>query len=225
MIRRPPRSTLFPYTTLFRSLAPHRDALPGIAAGEQPVCFPDVFVLDRKGIGGRLPLPLGENERCRMAGLPPVPHGPLEPCEQILVHGVAEEQRVHIRAVGDVRTAGRRAVQQQGDEPTAQGGRDRVREVLHRELRHRQNLPPAPPPEKPPPPPNPPKPPLKPPPPPHPPPPPPPRPPPDLLNAKIHHRMRPRVTRISSTTTAITRPTGIGSWPVSSGGGGGGSPG
>src|SRR2546426_5613550 len=69
MIRRPPRSTLFPYTTLFRSLAPHRDALPGIAAGEQPVCFPDVFVLDRKGIGGRLPLPLGENERCRMAGL------------------------------------------------------------------------------------------------------------------------------------------------------------
>src|SRR3712207_9547938 len=27
MIRRPPRSTLFPYTTLFRSLFKHRDAL------------------------------------------------------------------------------------------------------------------------------------------------------------------------------------------------------
>src|SRR5260370_27071750 len=27
MIRRPPRSTLFPYTTLFRSLAARRDAL------------------------------------------------------------------------------------------------------------------------------------------------------------------------------------------------------
>src|SRR5438309_6043405 len=34
MIRRPPRSTLFPYTTLFRSLAPHEpnpDHLAGIA--------------------------------------------------------------------------------------------------------------------------------------------------------------------------------------------------
>src|SRR3989449_7335866 len=29
MIRRPPRSTLFPYTTLFRSLAPRRVAIPG----------------------------------------------------------------------------------------------------------------------------------------------------------------------------------------------------
>src|SRR2546430_17141898 len=28
MIRRPPRSTLFPYTTLFRSLGVHRDDLP-----------------------------------------------------------------------------------------------------------------------------------------------------------------------------------------------------
>src|SRR3712207_9462533 len=28
MIRRPPRSTLFPYTTLFRSLAPREDASP-----------------------------------------------------------------------------------------------------------------------------------------------------------------------------------------------------
>src|SRR3712207_7683540 len=28
MIRRPPRSTLFPYTTLFRSLRRHRDELP-----------------------------------------------------------------------------------------------------------------------------------------------------------------------------------------------------
>src|SRR5207247_776168 len=119
-----------------------------------------------------------------------------------------DEQCVHIRAVGDVRTTGRRAVEQQGDEPTAQGCRDLVREVLHRELRHHQSLPPAPPPEKPPPPPNPPKPPLKPPPPPQPPPPPlqPRPPPPNRLNAKIHHKMRPRVTIISSTTTAIPRP-------------------
>src|SRR2546422_4128548 len=33
MIRRPPRSTLFPYTTLFRSQARHRDAEP---EDEQP---------------------------------------------------------------------------------------------------------------------------------------------------------------------------------------------
>src|SRR2546422_2843137 len=38
MIRRPPRSTLFPYTTLFRSLVraseQHRDAAPGGVGGE-----------------------------------------------------------------------------------------------------------------------------------------------------------------------------------------------
>src|SRR5258706_4782977 len=43
MIRRPPRSTLFPYTTLFRS--PHRHAgpgpagLPAIAAGRRNVLW------------------------------------------------------------------------------------------------------------------------------------------------------------------------------------------
>src|SRR3712207_7321204 len=36
MIRRPPRSTLFPYTTLFRSRAQHAHAVlrPALAAGE-----------------------------------------------------------------------------------------------------------------------------------------------------------------------------------------------
>src|SRR3712207_9346732 len=34
MIRRPPRSTLFPYTTLFRSLLVHERPLPGHARGE-----------------------------------------------------------------------------------------------------------------------------------------------------------------------------------------------
>src|SRR5215813_15191317 len=33
MIRRPPRSTLFPYTTLFRSRPPHPSARPGAALG------------------------------------------------------------------------------------------------------------------------------------------------------------------------------------------------
>src|SRR5260221_4743369 len=54
MIRRPPRSTLFPYTTLFRSLdydlqaklAPH---YPGpMATGENLFSMQDARVLDRK---------------------------------------------------------------------------------------------------------------------------------------------------------------------------------
>src|SRR5258707_8767856 len=36
MIRRPPRSTLFPYTTLFRSLLAHSDALSQIAGLLRP---------------------------------------------------------------------------------------------------------------------------------------------------------------------------------------------
>src|SRR5690242_21455495 len=39
MIRRPPRSTLFPYTTLFRSGAPRRDSAP-IAPPTRPACAP-----------------------------------------------------------------------------------------------------------------------------------------------------------------------------------------
>src|SRR3712207_8113694 len=41
MIRRPPRSTLFPYTTLFRSkAAPHEDRRPGDRQRLQPVDEP-----------------------------------------------------------------------------------------------------------------------------------------------------------------------------------------
>src|SRR2546427_9109593 len=37
MIRRPPRSTLFPYTTLFRSSAPLEVLIAGAAGGVRPV--------------------------------------------------------------------------------------------------------------------------------------------------------------------------------------------
>src|SRR3712207_7413169 len=37
MIRRPPRSTLFPYTTLFRSRGRDRRPVPGRAQRQQPV--------------------------------------------------------------------------------------------------------------------------------------------------------------------------------------------
>src|SRR2546426_8036822 len=44
MIRRPPRSTLFPYTTLFRSLSAHPDGLHGDQRARVPLeprCPPD----------------------------------------------------------------------------------------------------------------------------------------------------------------------------------------
>src|SRR3712207_7515900 len=37
MIRRPPRSTLFPYTTLFRSQAGHRVVLVGVRVAHRPL--------------------------------------------------------------------------------------------------------------------------------------------------------------------------------------------
>src|SRR2546425_10775111 len=46
MIRRPPRSTLFPYTTLFRPLAPHAPCLPPQA---------DIDIRPRLGAEPRLP--------------------------------------------------------------------------------------------------------------------------------------------------------------------------
>src|SRR5258708_24180319 len=40
MIRRPPRSTLFPYTTLFRSDDPRARGLGGRSGGDQPMAMP-----------------------------------------------------------------------------------------------------------------------------------------------------------------------------------------
>src|SRR3712207_8781629 len=69
MIRRPPRSTLFPYTTLFRSLAAHhrRDPLPH---ARPPRCAPDLHLAEagpRAGLPGAVPLPrlLEEGDRGR----------------------------------------------------------------------------------------------------------------------------------------------------------------
>src|SRR4051812_49488795 len=48
MIRRPPRSTLFPYTTLFRSLLPSTHAPPGRQAPPTSGLEPDQPLRDRK---------------------------------------------------------------------------------------------------------------------------------------------------------------------------------
>src|SRR2546422_9689392 len=97
MIRRPPRSTLFPYTTLFRSLADNRpadralaDQLTGVVRFDAEEEFPAVYLqklgrggkglADRRGPAGAGP-DLGTGRR---VGLPPggvggFPRPPLPP--------------------------------------------------------------------------------------------------------------------------------------------------
>src|SRR3712207_7668945 len=68
MIRRPPRSTLFPYTTLFRSARVRQDGLDLVAAvfGEEPG-EPPVAPLDRPaGRHRRRLVDPGEGERRRV---------------------------------------------------------------------------------------------------------------------------------------------------------------
>src|ERR1051325_9099578 len=59
MIRRPPRSTLFPYTTLFRSLSDYPvtdDMIPKLKKGQQLV----VQAINMQGTPISLPLPLND---------------------------------------------------------------------------------------------------------------------------------------------------------------------
>src|SRR2546428_6722938 len=55
MIRRPPRSTLFPYTTLFRSGDAHRQSAEAPVGGEDAAADP-VGRLALQAVGRRLPL-------------------------------------------------------------------------------------------------------------------------------------------------------------------------
>src|SRR2546422_4312299 len=56
MIRRPPRSTLFPYTTLFRSLVDHR--------GRDPLALHDRVAYQRRARG---PTPKWADPKCPMS--------------------------------------------------------------------------------------------------------------------------------------------------------------
>src|SRR5438552_17739236 len=58
MIRRPPRSTLFPYTTLFRSIVRERAVAPFVAVGRNRAVYVEIVEQDpaprdRMGVGGR----------------------------------------------------------------------------------------------------------------------------------------------------------------------------
>src|SRR3712207_1545054 len=84
MIRRPPRSTLFPYTTLFRSAGDHRARGCGRAARRQ-ACPPGAVRGDRRGLDGGGPRRAGrrrgrrpgrEPDRRRAGGRRPVTAAP-----------------------------------------------------------------------------------------------------------------------------------------------------
>src|SRR2546429_6741820 len=64
MIRRPPRSTLFPYTTLFRSGFPAFDCLAAIH--EPDLCLAGCFVMPQN-IGGRITVEIaGDRKSTRL---------------------------------------------------------------------------------------------------------------------------------------------------------------
>src|SRR3712207_7031760 len=67
MIRRPPRSTLFPYTTLFRSRALHLDPRPGLVRAEDRPCPFRVHL----GPRDLPPLPLRPAHAAGLEGVPP----------------------------------------------------------------------------------------------------------------------------------------------------------
>src|SRR3712207_9435319 len=73
MIRRPPRSTLFPYTTLFRSL-PDRQALdPRVRVGRGPGGVPlavRLLALPPRARGGLLPGDAADDRRAGQPGRP-----------------------------------------------------------------------------------------------------------------------------------------------------------
>src|SRR5258707_7759093 len=72
MIRQPPRSTLFPYTTLFRSPARERPVRVGLGddvAGHQPAAQRHDEVEGDGGEGGRLEIDVGGRPEHAVAGL------------------------------------------------------------------------------------------------------------------------------------------------------------
>src|SRR5256884_9519915 len=77
MIRRPPRSTLFPYTTLFRSLVPvpgaaaKRSTLPPGEGSGLPCCDPPQSPAWRRATGTFLASCAGDCFDARPAGTPP----------------------------------------------------------------------------------------------------------------------------------------------------------
>ena len=68
-----------------------------------------------------------------MPGADPPAQDRPEPGEQFLVHGIADEQGVHVRALADVRAPRRRAVEQQRHETRTERAADRVAQGFDRQ--------------------------------------------------------------------------------------------
>src|SRR2546427_9053794 len=68
MIRRPPRSTLFPYTTLFRSVLGDREAVtrPERSGSRTRTCLPSGFNLTRRRNNGRRARRRGDRKSTRL---------------------------------------------------------------------------------------------------------------------------------------------------------------
>src|SRR2546422_11598644 len=84
MIRRPPRSTLFPYTTLFRSLV-WRFVSPRVRAFQTVSCA--IGGAMQLGFGGqRFALPAGVGQSLGVADV----HGPIDRQPQLGKHGLVK---------------------------------------------------------------------------------------------------------------------------------------
>ena len=82
MIRRPPRSTLFPYTTLFRSqqprsLVPHRTQF-GLVLGHRLLALTQLLFLLKQRFGATMRL-IGIHAQCRNSQSPGEDQLPLDP--------------------------------------------------------------------------------------------------------------------------------------------------
>src|SRR3989449_4392233 len=88
MIRRPPRSTLFPYTTLFRSRAPGDAQNPSCATPQADRPGGD---LPARSVGGAEGRPVGSRESPRSQGRPDA--GPLPRSEE---HTSELQSRLHL---------------------------------------------------------------------------------------------------------------------------------
>src|SRR3989442_11538581 len=74
MIRRPPRSTLFPYTTLFRSIAPRQvsscEGQMAVATPEPGVCLPHEYKLAMRASAHRMGPPRSEEHTSELQSRP-----------------------------------------------------------------------------------------------------------------------------------------------------------
>src|SRR3712207_7271188 len=69
MIRRPPRSTLFPYTTLFRSVGEHAVSAPSDTEAENEVAALQRLVTEVRRFRAEQGLRPGQRVAARLAGL------------------------------------------------------------------------------------------------------------------------------------------------------------